>query len=45
VGNCFEFGIEPLGSIRCWETIEFPNNFGIVILSEICCLLSVGRPF
>jgi hypothetical protein len=23
--NC-EFGIEPSGSIKCWETIERPNN-------------------
>jgi hypothetical protein len=22
------FGIEPLGSIKCWETIECPNNWG-----------------
>jgi hypothetical protein len=21
-----EFGIEPSGSIKCWETIECPNN-------------------
>jgi hypothetical protein len=21
-----EFGIEPSGSINCWETIECPNN-------------------
>jgi hypothetical protein len=21
-----EFGIEPSGSINCWETIEYPNN-------------------
>jgi hypothetical protein len=20
-----EFGIEPLGSMKCWETIEWPN--------------------
>jgi hypothetical protein len=23
-----EFGIEPSGSIKCWETIECPNNQG-----------------
>jgi hypothetical protein len=23
-----EFGIEPSGSIKCWETIECPNNGG-----------------
>jgi hypothetical protein len=22
-----EFGIEPSGSIKCWETIEWPNNW------------------
>jgi hypothetical protein len=21
-----EFGIEPSGSMKCWETIEWPNN-------------------
>jgi hypothetical protein len=21
-----EFGIEPSGSLKCWETIECPNN-------------------
>jgi hypothetical protein len=25
-GN-WEFGIEPSGSIKCWETIEWPNNW------------------
>jgi hypothetical protein len=24
--SCCEFGIEPSGSIKCWETIEYPNN-------------------
>jgi hypothetical protein len=24
--SCCEFGIEPLGSIKCWETMECPNN-------------------
>jgi hypothetical protein len=23
-----EFGIEPSGSIKCWETIKYPNNWG-----------------
>jgi hypothetical protein len=23
-----EFGIEPSGSIKCWETIACPNNWG-----------------
>jgi hypothetical protein len=22
-----EFGIEPSGCIKCWETIEWPNNW------------------
>jgi hypothetical protein len=26
VESCCEFGIEPSGSINCWETIEYPNN-------------------
>jgi hypothetical protein len=26
VESSCEFGIEPSGSIRCWETIECPNN-------------------
>jgi hypothetical protein len=26
--NCCEFGIEPSGSIKRWETIECPNNWG-----------------
>jgi hypothetical protein len=26
VGSSCEFGIEPSGSIKCWETIEWPNN-------------------
>jgi hypothetical protein len=25
--SSFEFGIEPSGSIKCWETIEWPNNW------------------
>jgi hypothetical protein len=28
VESSFEFGIEPSGSIKCWETIECPNNLG-----------------
>jgi hypothetical protein len=26
VVNSCEFGIEPSDSIKCWETIECPNN-------------------
>jgi hypothetical protein len=26
VGSSCEFGIETSGSIKCWETIERPNN-------------------
>jgi hypothetical protein len=26
VESSCEFGIEPSGSIKCWETIERPNN-------------------
>jgi hypothetical protein len=26
VESSCEFDIEPLGSIKCWETIERPNN-------------------
>jgi hypothetical protein len=26
VGRSCEFGNEPLGSIKCWETIEWPHN-------------------
>jgi hypothetical protein len=25
VESSCEFGIEPSGSIKCWETIEWPN--------------------
>jgi hypothetical protein len=25
-GESCEFGIEPSGSIKCWETIECPND-------------------
>jgi hypothetical protein len=27
VESSCEFGNEPLGSIKCWETIEWPNNW------------------
>jgi hypothetical protein len=30
VESSCEFGIELLGSIKCWETIESPNNWGPV---------------
>jgi hypothetical protein len=26
VESACEFGIKPSGSIKCWETIECPNN-------------------
>jgi hypothetical protein len=26
IGTGGEFGIEPSGSIKCWETIECPNS-------------------
>jgi hypothetical protein len=29
VESSCEFGIEPSGSIKCWETIECPNKLGI----------------
>jgi hypothetical protein len=25
VESCCEFGIKPSGSVKCWETIEWPN--------------------
>jgi hypothetical protein len=25
VESCCEFSIEPTGSMKCWETIEWPN--------------------
>jgi hypothetical protein len=25
VESCCEFGIEPTGSMKCWETIEWPS--------------------
>jgi hypothetical protein len=25
VESCCEFGIEPTGSMKCWETIGWPN--------------------
>jgi hypothetical protein len=28
VESCCEFGIEPSGSIKCWETIERAKTFG-----------------
>jgi hypothetical protein len=27
VESSCEFGIEPSGSVKCWETIECPNNY------------------
>jgi hypothetical protein len=38
VESSCEFGIEPSGSIKFWETIECPNNY-----SNACRLL-VGKP-
>jgi hypothetical protein len=28
VESSCEFGTEPSGSMKCWETIERPNNWG-----------------
>jgi hypothetical protein len=33
VENSCEFGIEPLGSTKCWETIKWPNSW---LLLEQC---------
>jgi hypothetical protein len=30
-----EFGIEPSGSIKYWETIEWPNNCGLSGSAEL----------
>jgi hypothetical protein len=30
VKSSCEFGIEPSGSINCWETIECPKNQGLL---------------
>jgi hypothetical protein len=38
VESSCEFGIEPSGSIKCWETIECPNNY------ENAYRLLVGKP-
>jgi hypothetical protein len=29
VESCCEFGIEPTGSMKCWETIEWPKSSGL----------------
>jgi hypothetical protein len=29
VESSCEFGIEPSGSMKCWETIEWPNIWGL----------------
>jgi hypothetical protein len=29
VESSCEFGIEPSGPIKCWETIEYPNNWNL----------------
>jgi hypothetical protein len=33
VESSYELGFEPSGSIKCWETIECPNNGGPL---ELC---------
>jgi hypothetical protein len=33
-GSC-EFGIEPSGSIRCWETIEWPSSLVLSIIVAV----------
>jgi hypothetical protein len=38
VESSCEFSIEPLGCIKCWETIEFPNN------QKNAYTLLVGKP-
>jgi hypothetical protein len=37
VESSYEFGIEPSDSIKCWESIECPKNWGAsrVVLSSI----------
>jgi hypothetical protein len=29
VESCCEFGIGPTGSMKCWETIEWPSISGL----------------
>jgi hypothetical protein len=29
VESSYEFGIEPTGSMKCWETIELPSISGL----------------
>jgi hypothetical protein len=41
VESSCEFGIEPLGSIQCWETIECPGISQVVLSSMD--LVSYGR--
>jgi hypothetical protein len=43
VDNSCEFGIEPLGSIKCWETILWPNIYWLsssAQLHRVCQLVS-----
>jgi hypothetical protein len=35
VESSCEFGIEHSGSIKCWETIECPNNWGSLGSTEL----------
>jgi hypothetical protein len=35
VESSCEFGIEPSGSIKCWETIKCPNRISRVVFSSI----------
>jgi hypothetical protein len=44
VESSCEFGIEPSGSINCWETIECPNNWGSLELelASVCVCVCVS---
>jgi hypothetical protein len=35
VESSCEFGNEPLGSVKCWETIEWLHNWWPLVLSSI----------
>jgi hypothetical protein len=30
-----EFGIEPTGSMKCWETIEWPKSIGLLSSAQL----------
>jgi hypothetical protein len=46
VESCCEFAIKPSGSIKCWETIEWPNSWGTsrVVLSSVEVQYFVAPP-